>query len=366
MSSFISESREFLFLFAIAWGMGVAALFREFGFSLESGALIAGVALASLTARHEISARLVPLRDFFIVMFFVFLGSQMQLESIAAMLPAAIALSLLVLIGNPLILMAIMGFLGYRKKTSLQTGFTVAQISEFSLILIALGVSLGHLSPDVLSLVTLVGLITIFGSTYLVMYSDKIYTICAPFLGVFERRGAHEAQLRSQAHSVVLFGCNRIGYDFLESLKPLGHRLLVVDYNPELINMLAQRELDAEFGDASDINFLESLNLSHVEYAISTIPDAETNTRINHAVKAQSPEAVVVVVAHRVEDALSHYDEGVDYVVLPHFLGGKHAAELVAKFQSDKEQYASLRKAHIQHLQLRVSIGHDHPHYTGR
>ncbi|TSC63166.1 MAG: sodium/hydrogen exchanger [Parcubacteria group bacterium Athens0416_74] len=361
-SNFISESQEFLFLFAITWGIGIAALFKYFGFSLESGALVAGIALASLPARHEISARLVPLRDFFIVMFFIFLGSQMQLGDVTALLPAAIILSALVLVGNPLILMSVLGIMGYKKKTSLQTGFTVAQISEFSLILVALGVTLGHVSQSILSLVTLVGMITIFGSSYLVMYSDKIYAICAPYLGIFERANAKEPHLRKGGYSVVLFGCNRIGYDFLESLKEMGEKFLVVDHDPETIQRLSAQGVAAEYGDAGDLDFLETIDFSKVELVISTVPHSETNLLIHRAVKAANENAVVMVVAHKLADALSHYDEGIDYVILPHFLGGKYAAELVVKFRADKVQYESLRNKHIKHLQLRVSAGHEHPY----
>jgi Kef-type K+ transport system membrane component KefB/Trk K+ transport system NAD-binding subunit len=360
-SNFIAESQEFLFLFAITWGIGIAALFKYFGFSLESGALVAGIALASLPARHEISARLVPLRDFFIVMFFIFLGSQMQLGDVTALLPAAIILSALVLVGNPLILMSVLGLMGYKKKTSLQTGFTVAQISEFSLILVALGVTLGHVSQSILSLVTLVGVITIFGSTYLVMYSEKIYAIFAPYLGIFERANAKEPHLRKEGYSVVLFGCNRIGYDFLESLKEMGEKFLVVDHDPETIQRLSAQGVAAEYGDAGDLDFLETIDFSKVELVISTVPHSETNLLIHRAVKAVNENAVVMVVAHKLADALSHYDEGIDYVILPHFLGGKYAAELVVKFRADKVRYESLRSKHIKHLQLRVSAGHEHP-----
>ncbi|PIR84116.1 sodium:proton exchanger [Candidatus Kaiserbacteria bacterium CG10_big_fil_rev_8_21_14_0_10_51_14] len=365
-NTFISESHEFLLLFAIAWGIGIAALFQFFGFSLESGALIAGIALASLPARHEISARLMPLRDFFIVMFFIFLGSQMQLGDISNLIPTAIGLSLLVLIGNPIILMIIMGLLGYRKKTSLQTGFTVAQISEFSLILVALALSLGHVEQSVLSLVTLVGLITIFGSTYLVMYSDQIYTMLAPALGMFERKGAHEPRLKRENYTVVLFGCNRIGYDFLESFVRMGERFLVVDHDPETIRALTEGGVAAEFGDAGDPDFLESIDLSKAELVISTIPDNETNHLIYKAAKAANPRSIVMVVAHRVADALAHYEEGIDYVILPHFLGGQHAAELVVKFKTDRTKYEALRGKHIQHLQLRIAIGHEHPRLPRR
>jgi len=360
-SRFLSQSQEFLFLFAITWGMGIAALFQYFGFSLESGALIAGVSLAALPARHEISARLTPLRDFFIVMFFIFLGAQMQLSEVAGLIPVALVLSALVLIGNPLILMTLMGYLGYRRKTSLQTGFTVAQISEFSLILIALGVTLGHVDSSALSLVTLVGLITIFGSTYLVLYSDAIYKRLAPYLGLFERSDAHETRLHKAGHPIVLLGCGRIGYDFLETLQRVDKDLLVVDHDPEVIADLDKRGVASEFGDAGDLDFLESLDLGSAELVVSTIPDTEANILIHRAVKAKNPDAVVMVLAHRIKDALSHYDEGVDYVILPHFLGGKYAAELILKFKDDKSQYKTLRREHIEHLHLRVNLGHEHP-----
>lgn len=360
-SKFLSQSQEFLFLFSITWGMGVAALFHALGFSLESGALIAGVALAALPMRHEVSARLTPLRDFFIVMFFILLGAQMQFGDVMSLLPAAIVLSLLVLVGNPLILMAIMGYLGYKRKTSLQTGFTVAQISEFSFILVALGVSLGHVSPEILSLVTLVGLITIFGSTYLVLYSDQIYRVLAPYLALFERSNARETHSRPKQHSIILFGCGRLGYDFLETLSTNKKELLVVEYDPTTTADLERRGVDHEFGDAGDWDFLGSLNLSGAELVISTIPDVETNLLIHRAVKAENPEAVVMVLAHRIHDALSHYSEGVDYVILPHFLGGKYAAELIVKFKDHKESYSKLREEHIESLKLRIALGHEHP-----
>lgn len=360
-SVFITQSQEFLLLFSIAWGVGVAALFQVFGFSLESGALIAGVALASLSARHQISARLTPLRDFFIVMFFVFLGAEMQFGDVVHMLPAAGILSTLVLIGNPLILMVIMGYLGYRRKTSFQTGLTVAQISEFSLILVALGVSLGHVPQSILSLVTLVGLITIFGSSYLVLYSDQLYAVFAPYLKYFERSNAHEKRLTTKSYPIVLIGCNRIGYDFLDTLKTLGKDFLVVDYNPETIVQLEKEGIATLFGDAGDPELLESIDFTVAELVISTVPDRETNLTILRATKAKNPDAVVMVIAHRIDDALGQYDEGVDYVVLPHFLGGRHAADLVLKCGSDKAKYGDLRERHIKHLQLRIAIGHEHP-----
>jgi len=361
LNTFFAKNIELLFLFAIAWGMGIASLFKLGGFSIETGALIAGIGLSTLPSRHEINAKLSPLRDFFIVMFFILLGAQMNLGNIAGNAKIATILSLLVLIGNPLILMSIMGVLGYKKRTSLLTGFTVAQISEFSLILLMLGVAQGHVRQDTLSLVTLVGLITIFGSTYLIKYADHIYTFLEPILGIFERTHVYESAVARERYPVILFGCNRIGQDFVKQFREHGQRFLVVDHNPETVEELRKNGIAVEYGDARDIDFLDELGLSDVELAVSTIPDAEANLLIARSVRAQSPNAIVMVVAHKIGDAIEHYQEGVDYVILPHFLGGEYAARLSIELQENREKVPVVREKHIEALLLRIKLGHEHP-----
>ncbi|HYF04549.1 MAG TPA: cation:proton antiporter [Patescibacteria group bacterium] len=361
INRFISQSQELLFLFAIAWGMGIAELFRVAGFSLESGALLAGVALSNLPLRHEVSARLTPLRDFFIILFFIVLGSQMKLSGLIDIIPLALALSVVVFLTKPFMVMTIMGMLGYRRKTSLQTGITVAQISEFSFILGALGLKLGHIDQSSLSLITFVGLITIFVSTFCILHGEKVHELLAPFVSIFERKHVHEKKLIKKTHSVILFGCNRIGYDFIETFSKLGKDFLVVDYNPETIEQLSRQKIETQFGDAGDFDFLETIDFARAELVISTIPDSVVNQLITKAVKESNPEAIVLVVAHQIQDALHHYDQGVDYVVLPHFLGGRHAAELVVKFKNNPKKYSALRKEHLEYLRLKVAIGHEHP-----
>jgi Kef-type K+ transport system membrane component KefB len=361
LNTFFAKNIELLFLFAIAWGMGIASLFKMGGFSIETGALIAGIGLSTLPSRHEINAKLSPLRDFFIVMFFILLGAQMNLGTIAGHAWVAFILAVLVLIGNPLILMSIMGILGYKKRTSLMTGFTVAQISEFSLILMMLGVAQGHVTQDTVSLVTLVGLVTIFGSTYLFKYADAIFRALEPYLGIFERKNAQESSPERERFPVILFGCNRIGQDFIKKFQERGQRFLIVDHNPETVENLRKQGFAVEYGDARDLDFLTELGLSGVELAVSTIPDAEANLLIARTVRAQSPNALIMVVAHKVGDALGHYQEGVDYVILPHFLGGEYAAKLSIELQEDRSKVPPTREQHIEALQLRIKIGHEHP-----
>ena len=180
----LSRSQELLVLFGIAWALALAALGVTLGFSKEVGAFLAGVSLASTPYRDALGARLTSVRDFLLLFFFIDLGARLDLGLLGAQLLESLVFSLFVLIGNPLIVMVIMGLLGYRSRTAFLAGLTVAQISEFSLILGALGLSLGHISAETMGLITLVGLITISASTYMIIYSHQLYDRLAPWLKI--------------------------------------------------------------------------------------------------------------------------------------------------------------------------------------
>lgn len=183
----VASSSELLVVFAVAWAVSVATLGDWLGFSTEVGAFLAGFALASTPYREAIASSLTGLRDFLLLFFFIELGSQLDFANVGAQVPAAVVLSLFVLVGNPLIVLVLMGVMRYPKRVSFLSGLAVAQISEFSLILIALGFGLGHVDRDAVGLVTLVGVVTIGASTYLIIYSHPIYERLAPVLRIFER-----------------------------------------------------------------------------------------------------------------------------------------------------------------------------------
>ncbi len=187
MNKYFEESHEFLFVFAIAWALGLAAFFSYIRFSLEVGALIAGIVLSVSKYDKEMIEKLIPLRDFFLISFFVILGSQLVFADVSEYILPIILLSLFVLLGNPLIVMIIMGIFGYDKEVGFKSGMTVAQISEFSLILVALGLKMGHVSTEVLSVVTVIGIVTIFTSTYMIVNSDCIFKKISPCLEIFEK-----------------------------------------------------------------------------------------------------------------------------------------------------------------------------------
>lgn len=213
--NFISKSQEYLFVFSITWGIAIAALYSWLGLSIEIGALVAGVALSMTPYSHEIGSRLKPLRDFFITIFFIMLGYQMVFTNWEALLFPTIILSVFVLLGNPIIVLLLMNFLGYTRKTGFMAGLTVAQISEFSLILMKLGYDVGHVSEEVMSMVTLVGVVTIAGSTYMILYSDQLYRKLEKYLSFLDIKTSRKAkQIKEKNHEAIIFGYRRAGPEF--------------------------------------------------------------------------------------------------------------------------------------------------------
>jgi voltage-gated potassium channel Kch len=288
----------------------------------------------------------------------------MEFTNIYLSLPSILLLSFFVLIGNPIIVMVLMGLLGYTKRNSFLAGLTVAQISEFSLILIAVGVSLGHLSSETLSLVTAVGLITFAGSTYLIIYSHKIYPKISRFLSVFERKGKKVDEHRHHDHDdhdIILFGYNRIGLDVLESLKKIKKKFLIIDYDPEVITRLSNEGYDCRYGDANDSELLDELNLSGAKMIISTIPLIDTNLLIISRLKEVNENAIIVVVSHQIEEAERLYKDGATYVIMPHFLGGQKFSAMLERNRLSLDKFLEEKVAHLDHLSYRKSAEHIRP-----
>lgn len=351
----VAKSQEFLLLFSISWCLALAALSYYLDFSIEIGALLAGVTLAMTPYHFEISSKMRPLRDFFIVLFFILLGSQMVFADIGQYYIPILLFSAFILIGNPLIVVIIMGLLGYTKKNGFMAGLTVAQISEFSLIFVALGVSVGHVQEEILSMVTVIGLITIAGSTYLILYSEQIYDRIANLLSVFEKKG-EKVDAKSHhyegTYDVILFGYNRIGQNLLNIFKKKRKKVLIIDYDPEVIENLEAQGIECRYGDADDSDLLDDLKLDTVKMITSVIPDTDTNLLLVSKAKQANKKVISVIVSDKVKDAVLLYDMGASYVLLPHQLSGHHLSDLVTKNGLRLNNFLKERAKHIKSLDI--------------
>ncbi|OGK35357.1 hypothetical protein A3A93_04865 [Candidatus Roizmanbacteria bacterium RIFCSPLOWO2_01_FULL_38_12] len=351
INEFSARSQELLFIFSLSWGLGMALLFYTLGFSVEIGALVGGVAMSMSPYSIEIVSRLRPLRDFFIVLFFILLGSQMVLGSLVNLLLPAVVLSVFVLIGNPVIMIIIMNLLGYSKRTSFFTGLTVAQISEFSLILGALGFQLGHLSRDTLSLITLVALITIVASTYMILYGERVYPRLTKLLSLLSLRKNKGEQKLDEEYEAILFGYQRVGADFVKAFERLGFDFIVVDFNPDAIKYMKEEKIPYKFGDAKDAEFLAELDLKNLLYVVSTIPENETNNLLIQKIRDVNKRAIVLVVAQTRDEANKLYKSGATYVIMPHYLGAQYATKIIREHGVNRQGYSELKSRHLKYLE---------------
>ncbi len=332
----MAGSQELLLVFAIAWGTGLAALGEWGGFSKEAGAFLAGFSLASTGYREAIAARLTGIRDFLLLFFFIDLGAKLDFSILGGELWLAAILSAFVLVGNPLIVMAIMGYMGYRKRTGFLAGLTVAQISEFSIVFVAMGISLGHIGAPALGLTTLVGVVTITLSTYMILYSHALYERLEPWLRVFERHRpfrelAVERQRRpEEAPDIVIFGLGRYGARLIAQLRERGVNTLGVDFDPETVRALRRRGLAVRFGDAEDPAFLETLPLAEIPWVVSTLPLWESNRALLHALQAAGFGGRVAGVVRDPAHAAALERAGVARTLKPFEDAADHAARLFA------------------------------------
>jgi hypothetical protein len=341
----ISKSPETLFLASLAWVFGLAAVVSSpyLGFTIEIGGFLAGLALANTMANYQIIAKAKTLRDFFIVIFFVLLGVQMSFGSVYSIIIPAIILSFFVIFIKPFLVIIVMAAMGYRKRTAFLTGVSLSQISEFSLILVFVGYKLGAFEQSVVSLVTLVGLISFFVSSYALINSKKLYRILAGKLSFLERASVkkdeiseNEENLESLTDHVVVIGGDQMGQSIMEALEDMNMEVVLVDFDPSIVAKLKSKNIHRLFGDIADLDIQERAKLDKAKVVISTIPDLEDNLLLLKELKHENRHAKIVVMALDSRDAKILYKEGADYVILPHLAGGRQIAKIILENHLDK------------------------------
>ncbi|MEK7512307.1 MAG: cation:proton antiporter, partial [Patescibacteria group bacterium] len=274
-----ADSREMLFVFALGVCFVMASVFYLMGFPVELGALLAGVVLSVSPYQREIGHRMQSLRDFFLIFFFIILGTNVQPADIQNNWPLVIAFSLFILIGNPLLMVLIMRSLRYTLKVSFFSGLTVAQISEFSLIIIGLGIGLGSLPKELLAPATVVGIITIAVSSYYISYNNQIYNfVKKPLRKIFsDENTLKENKERAEQYAAILFGAHRLGGGLVSEMRKQKIKFLAIDHDPVVIEELTKKKVACLYGSADDPDLLDDLLTPSVKLIVSTVPELDVN-----------------------------------------------------------------------------------------
>lgn len=335
-------SISFLFIFII--GAAAAEL------SLVIGAFFAGVALANSDYKTEIQGNITSLREFFAVIFFVALGMQLQLIS-GKLVALFFVLLLLVIIIKPLLIMFMVRIAGYKKRTSFFTGNALAQTSEFSLIIVTIGLAAGHITQGLFSTLVLLTVLTMSLTTYFITYEKRLEEMLSwplNFLGRFRTNKEELDNIDRNDKEVVIFGCHRIGSLILRDMEKQKDNLMVVDYNPQIIKSLIDKKIPCIYGDFMHEEILEKINLKNSKIFISTIPEFEDNIELIKKIKRVNKSAIVIIVAGNIKEASKLYSLGADYVILPQFISGEKISDLIGK--AKKGGVGKMKSEHKKYL----------------
>ncbi|MCZ7620842.1 MAG: cation:proton antiporter [Myxococcota bacterium] len=348
LMAWLARTPELLVIGAIGWAATAAAISDMIGLGKEIGGLAAGVSIGSTPYRDMVSARLAALRDFLLLFFFLSIGTTLDLSTLDQDFTRAVVFSLFVLIGNPLIVIVIMAWMGYRARTGFLAGLTVAQISEFSLIFMAMGLTIGHVDQSAVGLVTLVGLVTIALSVYMITYSQQLYLWCRPLLRPFdfgtwrEAAAENEAEVRP-AVDIIVFGLGRFGSQLLRRCEDAGFSVLGIDLDPQVIRHLSHEGFRVRYGDVTEQEFWTELPLAQARWIVLSVPygtilltETDARSGLLSAIRTHRFGGRVAITA-RDEEEGRRLEEGggVDLILYPFDEAATSAAKQIADLDEE-------------------------------
>lgn len=358
-----ADSGELLFLTAIGWCLFFVSFSIFWGFSLAIGAFLAGVSLAQSVYRIQISGKIKPLRDFFIMIFFLDLGTGLSISGVGANLSLALFLLVFAIFVKPLIFILILSFLKYRSHTSFQTGIYISSISEFSLIVMVMATKSQLISPQLLSPVIFATVASFIVSSLEITHRRQIYKYLGRFVKKLERSGIQTSPggnrgLALQNHA-VLVGCHRAGEIILKGLIPVyGEDIVILDFNPDVIEELKNGSVNYIYGDVSDPEVLESLGLNRADLIVSTIRDLRDNLFLLDYLEKIQSKAIVIVTAEEVGQAVKLYERGAHYVSLPTDLEGTSVTRVIHEHINDPKWFNQEREKRLGDVKSRYAKIH--------
>ena len=337
----IAHMPELVLVGALAWCFAVAELAHVLGLSREMGALIAGVSLSTFPYALDVTAKVTSLRDFFITLFFVAVGMTIPLPTgtvvgLALVIVAFALASRLLTVVPPLYLMR------QGLRASLLPAINLAQISEFSLVLIQVGVQAGHVAPSNASAASLAFVVLAVTSTFLMMRSDELTRLAIPALkrsglSDLDHRPADGDSAAERKRRIMVLGFFRTASSFLSELErrhaALLEQVCVVDFNPDVYHALQKRNVKVYYGDISHVEGLTHAGLSEAEIIICSIPDSllkgTTNAKLVRQIRAVNASAKIIATADVLSETGRLYAAGADYVTVARLAEANELIEAV-------------------------------------
>lgn len=332
-----AKSSEFLMVMSISLVLLLAGLCEYAGFSMEVGAFLAGMSLAPFKEyRYTISSKLSGLRDFMLIFFFLNLGLTFNISNISgALLYKAIVLTLFVLIIKPFIVMLTMKKLGYQGRTSFITGVNLAQISEFSIIVVEIGIAQKQINHDILWLTMIILIITTLVSSYLLNHSTKLYDILSQKINLLTWKKSSPISMAEDKETFIQGGYDTI----IVGLGDFGHILsdrlsertavLEIDFDPLIVSQRRAIGKNIIYGDIEDHEFIMQFDLSHINWIISTLPAPSTTDTLLKALKLSNFKGSFATSTNIANSQDIKKMKGIDLVFEPYIDAAREAVEMI-------------------------------------
>jgi Kef-type K+ transport system membrane component KefB len=337
----IARLPELMLVASLGWCFLICGLAGFFGLSLEMGALIAGVAISTFPYNLDIISKIVNIRDFFITLFFVALGMEIPnpLNNLGIFLVAGAA-ALFLIASRFLSVYPILYLLKNGNRVSLLTSINLSQLSEFALVITAIGLKSQHIVPDIQAIIIFVFVITSISSTYMIKYSHQLQGFLSKIVervGFKDLESAPTDELAAAPKDIALLGFFRVASAFIREIEDvaanLKNKIVVVDFNPRVLRRLPRHGIKVVYGDISNPETLHHAGIGEAKIVISTISDeilvGTSNLKLIDQMKKIAPKARIIVTAESPARALEFYNAGADYVYLPNQLAAQHLLTVV-------------------------------------
>ncbi len=366
----IAKIPELVLITALAWCFLVCAAASYAGLSKEMGALIAGVALSTFPYSLDVIAKVISIRDFFVTLFFVALGMKIPMPT-AFVLGLAALTSIFLIVSRFLSIFPVLYFLRYGHRVSLIPSINLSQISEFSLVVVSLGLAYGHINSQAVALIIFVFVITSTSSTYMISYNHQLAARFSRLLSTLRVRdltGKELAESPQNSHKPIVFlgffrEASAIIHEFeLRSSEngryALLDDILVIDFNPIVYSELKRRGIESIYGDIAHMETLHHAKIHHARLVISTIPDqmlkGTDNELVLRKIRQLCPQAHAIVTADSPLRALALYERGADFVFVPRMHSSAEVARIIEAGLG--EGFDNIRAEQIAHLSMRDEV----------
>jgi Kef-type K+ transport system membrane component KefB len=356
----VAKNPELMLVISIAWCFVMCGLAMKANFSIAMGALIAGVSISTFPYSHDVIVKIRSLRDFFVTLFFVSLGMQIIIES-ASILIAGVILSVFIVMSRILTIFPAAYALKLGSRVGILSSFSLAQSSEFSLVIATLGFGYGHISQEIVSLIAITLVLTSTASTYLVLSGHTLAKTATRILEGLGMKSSHHQEEESTGTTggeILILGCHRVGSSLVHNLAEDGQKIRVLDFNPEVLTRLKEKGVSASYVDMSHFDALEEAGIHSASAIICTVSDdflrGTSNLAILKFLRSRNISAPIILTATSIREALRMYDEGADFVLLPRILTAEHIERIME--HSRHGELDHLRTAEIELLKRRDEV----------